>query len=157
VRFLRHLQWSGAVKQNDLLSLAVRIETLIITARERSVRPPRAVSLGLAMYVWSLADDLPTTAPPPVFEKHCGGCHQGPGLSGDLVAADEAGTDPSLARSPDRGTGFYRVPSLRGVGSRGALMHDGSLDGVEALLTSSHVPDLASDERASLSAFLRDL
>jgi hypothetical protein len=157
VRFLRHLQWSGAVRQNDVLSLAVRIETLVITARERTVRPPRAVTLGLALYVWSLADRLPMTPPPLAFVRRCGGCHEGPGLAGGLVDADQAGTDPALARSPDRGTGFYRVPSLRGVGDRGPLMHDGSVAGVDALLTSSHVPDLDDEERATLSAFLHDL
>ncbi|MGZ3451025.1 MAG: c-type cytochrome [Polyangiales bacterium] len=157
VRFLRYLQWSGAVKQNDVMSLAVRIETLIVTARDRAVRPPRAVSLALATYVWSLADGLSTTSPPAAFAKHCGGCHEGPGLSGGLVDPEEVGTDPKLAHSADRGTGFYRVPSLRGVGSRGALMHDGSVADVDALLRSSHVPDLDVDERATLAAFLRDL
>jgi hypothetical protein len=44
------------------------------------------------------------------------------------------GTDPWLGESPDRGTGAYRVPSLHGVGSRGPLLHDGTVPSVAAML-----------------------
>lgn len=156
VRFLRYLQWSGAVKQNDINSLALRIETLIITSSNYQKRPPRAIALGLAMYVWSLADALPMTPPPAPFVRACGGCHEGPGLSGGLIDADEVGTDPTLARSADRGTGSYRVPSLRGVGSRGPLMHDGSIKGFDALLD-SHGPGLSVSERGVIRDYLSRL
>ncbi len=36
------------------------------------------------------------------------------------------GTDPSLALSTRRGTGFYKVPSLKGLWYRGMFPHDGS-------------------------------
>lgn len=156
VRFLHYLQWSGAVKQNDLTSLALRIETLIITSSNYRLRPPRAIALGLATYVWSLADGLSTSEPPAAFVRACGHCHAGPGLSGGLIDAAEVGTDETLAHSPDRGTGSYRVPSLRGVGSRGPLLHDGSARDVEALLD-AHGPTLSETERASIRDFLRAL
>lgn len=156
VRFLRYLQYSGAVKQNDITSLALRIETLVITSSNYSKRPARPIAFGLAMYVWSLADSLPMTEPPPPFVRACGGCHEGPGLSGGLIDADEVGTDPTLARSADRGTGFYRVPSLRGVGSRGPLMHDGSIHGFDALLD-EHGPALATSDRSAIIAYLTGL
>jgi hypothetical protein len=156
VRFLRYLQWSGAVKQNDIHSLALRIETLVITSSNYSKRMPHAMALGLAMYVWSLADSLPMTEPPSSFVRACGDCHEGPGLSGGLIDVDEVGTDPTLARSADRGTGFYRVPSLRGVGSRGPLMHDGSIRGLDALLD-SHGPALSGSERTEILAYLSRL
>jgi hypothetical protein len=35
--------------------------------------------------------------------------------------------------SADRGTGSYRVPSLHGVGSRGPLLHDGTVPSLEAM------------------------
>lgn len=37
------------------------------------------------------------------------------------------GTDPSYALQTRRGTGYYKVPSLRGVWYRGPFLHDGSL------------------------------
>jgi hypothetical protein len=156
VRFLRYLQWSGAVKQNDLTSLALRVETLIVTSSNYRFRPPRAIALGLAMYVWSLADGLSTKEPPPAFVHACGNCHAGPGLSGGLMDAEEIGIDTTLARSLDRGTGSYRVPSLRGVGSRGPLLHDGSARDVDALLD-IHGPTLGAADRASIRDFLSAL
>jgi hypothetical protein len=38
-----------------------------------------------------------------------------------------------LGLSGDRGTGAYRVPSLRGVTTRGALLHDGSAPGLDSM------------------------
>jgi mono/diheme cytochrome c family protein len=142
VRFLTHLQQAGAVRQLDLNSLAVRIETLIITAHGGAVRPPRPISLGLAAYVWSLADKLPLRPPTTdaehrgaaLFAARCQSCHLPPGYAGPPVPQSEVGTAPELARSAIRGTGGYRVPSLRGVSTRGALLHDGTLPDAAALL-----------------------
>jgi hypothetical protein len=161
VRFERWLQWSGAVKQLDRTSLALRIETLIISARNYRERPPRAIALGLAAYVWSLADALPRTSPPPSFVAACGSCHEGDGLAGDRVDVDEVGTDATLARSLDRGTGAYRVTSLRGVGTRGALMHDASIVDLDTLLSPDRAGghryglDLGRAAREEILAFLR--
>ena len=46
VRFYSHLQYDATVKQIDLVSLAVRVETLIITSNAQAVRPPRVVALA---------------------------------------------------------------------------------------------------------------
>lgn len=43
-------------------------------------------------------------------------------------------TDPGLALYTRRGTGYYKVPSLRGLWYRTPLMHDGSLTTLEELL-----------------------
>jgi hypothetical protein len=43
-------------------------------------------------------------------------------------------TDPGLARYTRRGTGYYKVPSLRGLWYRTPLLHDGSLTTLEELL-----------------------
>ena len=37
------------------------------------------------------------------------------------------GTDPGLAMKTRKGTGFYKIPSLRGVWYRPLLLHDGSV------------------------------
>ncbi|MEZ4394176.1 MAG: hypothetical protein R3A48_24140 [Polyangiales bacterium] len=138
VRFQRFLHRAGAVEQRSLASLAVRVETLLITSLHGAVRPPREVAAGLAVYLYGLGDAMQTTAAQGdgarVFAERCARCHAGEGMSGGLVAADEVGTDPAIARSVERGTGSYRVPSLRGVGARRGLLHDGAARDLEALL-----------------------
>jgi len=161
VRFLSYLQHSGTVKQNDVTSLALRIETLIITSRDERARPPRVLARALAEFVHSLADDLPRDEPPAAFVEHCGDCHRGPGLSGGLVPVADVGTDPTLARSADRGTGHYRVPSLRGVSTRGALLHDGSIPDLATFLDPArdgghgYGLDAPSSDRREILAFLQ--
>ena len=41
------------------------------------------------------------------------------------------GTDPSLALKTRRGTGYYKVPSLKGVWYRGPFEHNGSVATLE--------------------------
>jgi hypothetical protein len=91
-------------------------------------------------------------------------------------------TDPGLALQTRKGTGFYKVPSLRGLWYRPRLLHDGSIGSLEemfdrARLDPDHVPggwkgpgvaqrpipghsfglSLNADEKAELLAFLRSL
>ncbi len=157
VRWQRYWQYGGAVENTGLAALAVRIETLIIGAYGGAVRPPRVIAL--AVYVDSLADELPTRVAvtederrgQTLFSERCGGCHVGEGMSGGLVSPAAFGTDPRHAANTERGTGFYRVPSLRGVSTRGALLHDGS----------GTLPSLLAREpegdRKALMAYLRTL
>ena len=141
-RYVTHLQHTAAVIHHDVISLAVRIETLLVTAHDGAVRPPRAVALGLAVYLYSLADALPRRAPATpqerrgaaLFAQHCAHCHAPPGYTGAPVALPEIGTDAKLGQSLVRGTGMYRVPSLRGLATRGPLLHDGTLADATALL-----------------------
>jgi mono/diheme cytochrome c family protein len=132
-------------------------------------RPPREISLALASFVWSLSDSLPT--PPEstatgadVFAKNCASCHDPQNnFTGEPVAIDIVGTDPTLGRSSQRGTGNYRVPSLRGLGTRTPLLHDASILSIDALLdpsrTNGHAFGLDLDQasRAALIDYLRAL
>jgi hypothetical protein len=185
VAWLGYLQQDATLKQTDLTSLAIRIETLVITSQNASVRPPRIVALALAAYVKSMAEPLPkesdaaaaSPAGKVVFESRCAGCHVPPALTGRPVSLGAIGTDPTLGLSRDRGTGAYRVPSLHGVGTRGPLLHDGTVPSLEALFDPSRptsayrsrlhgsgpVPghryglDLDDASRASLVRYLRAL
>ena len=92
------------------------------------------------------------------------------------------GTDAGAALKTRKGTGLYKIPSLRGVWSRRLLLHDGSLTSLEELfdagrlepdyepkgwnppgVTRRHVPGheiglaLSPDEKKALIAFLRSL
>ncbi len=141
VRWLTYLHQDATLRGADPVTLAIRLETLIITANNQTIRPPRIVTLALAAYVRSLGEGLPppetAAAASPngaaIFEASCAECHAPPGFTGAPVALNAIGTDPTLGRSADRGTGTYRVPSLRGVGSRGPLLHDGTIPSLAAL------------------------
>jgi hypothetical protein len=110
-----------------LEALAVRTETLLITARENLVRPPRELAFALAYYVWSLGkpESSPEPTPSASFRENCGGCHSGATGAGGLVSATRVGTDAAATESPLRGTGGYRVPSLYRVSQRQRLTHLG--------------------------------
>ncbi len=184
-RWLTYLQQDATVRSRDVVALAIRIETLIITSNENTVRPPRIIALALAAYLSSLASSLPmassAAAVSPrgasVFGAQCAGCHVPPAFTGEPVALDVVGTDPTLGLSAVRGTGTYRVPSLHGVASRGPLLHDGTVPSIDAMFDPTRptpaftgklhgtgaVPghlfglDLSGDDRTALVAYLHAL
>jgi hypothetical protein len=135
-----------------------------------------------------------------VFNKSgCAGCHPPPlytnnkltlakgfqlpaNTHGDAVVPITVGTDSRLALQTRRGTGYYKVPSLKGLWYRGPLEHGGSVATLEdwfnpARLRDDYVPTgfvgyklkhrsvpghefglyLSSDDRRALIAFLRTL
>ena len=172
VRDVGYLQADATVRQLDLVSLAIRIETLIITSHQQTVRPPRLVSLALAEYLWSLAPGVAAPAPATaqaqhgatVFTATCAGCHAPPDFTGEPVPLAAVGTDPTVGLSADRGTGNYRVPSLLGVADRALLLHDASVHSLADLLDPARTTpghrfgtDLSATDRADLVAYLSTL
>ena len=171
-------------------------------------RLPDAALFALAKYVYALQ---PPPNPNPrgpaarrgakVFARAgCAGCHPAPLYTNNkltlaagflpppdrpptlAVLPVSVGTDPGLALRTRKGTGYYKVPSLRGVWYRGRFLHDGSVASLEemfdpARLEDGHVPggwrppdvatraipghrfglDLSAQDRAALIAFLRTL
>ena len=91
---------------------------------------------ALALYIYSLK-------PPPnpnrrtplavrgeqIFEREgCAVCHTPPLYTNNqLMPVEGVGTDPGLTTTTRRGTGYYKVPSLRGLWYRGPLEHNGSV------------------------------
>jgi hypothetical protein len=51
----------------------------------------------------------------------------------DDIAAVSVGTDPGLALKTRKGTGLYKIPSLRGVWYRPRLLHDASVTSLEEM------------------------
>ena len=165
IRHQQHLH-HAATLLNDPIALAVRIETLMIVSHGQAVRPPRKVAAALAVYLLGLA---PTTPLPggegaAVFARECSSCHAGEGASGPPVALAAIGTDPAVGESRDRGTGFYRVPSLRSVGDRRRLFASGAVEDLDALLAPDRaVPghryglSLDARDREALLVYLRGL
>jgi len=125
-RHQQRLHHSGNL-YGGLEALAVRTETLLITARENVVRPPREIAFALAYYVWWLGERAASPEPEPsaLFRENCGRCHSGATGAGELISAAEVGTDVRATDSPARGSGGYRAPSLYRVSQRSRLTHLG--------------------------------
>ena len=174
----------NATLHSDLLALAVRIETLLITTYREGVRPPPSLALGLALYLWSLSGELPPersidtqSVGSSLFAQHCAHCHVPPHYSGVPVPLAVIGTDPALGISRERGTGGYRTPTLRGAKLRQQFLHHGVLPSVAAVLDpqrllesyrdGNHGPGpvrghlygltISASDRAALTAFVESL
>src|SRR5688572_19528479 len=183
----------------------------VLTDEQRRVRFRYAdeVLYAIGMFLMSLEPPKNSMQPPPdvrargeqVFKREgCINCHVPPTYtSGRLTLARgwqppadhpngadiisiSVGTDPGLSLATRKGTGFYKIPSLRGVWDRPFLLHDGSLTSLEemfdpARLDSQYQPkgwnppgaktravpghtfglSVAPDDKAALLAFLRTL
>lgn len=167
-----YLHWAGTI-DNDLIALAIRLETLLVTSSQQVLRPPREVVFALALYVWRMGDDgLPgdRAAHPEgaeLFSTHCATCHAADGSTPrPRVRIGDIGTDRAVGESSMRGTGFYRTPSLWRVGGRRQLLHDGSVSSLEELLDPARLEEvgghdfgmaLTPAERAALIDFLRSI
>lgn len=167
VRFQQYLH-KAATLQNDLLALAVRSETLMITSARQNWRPSRALAFSMAWFFWGLGEALPAvptdTPGRAVFDRICAGCHAGEGMTSSPKPLAAIGTAAAVGESPARGTGHWRVPSLRGVGDRGRLFSAGQVPDLETLLDPDRVApghpfglDLSAEDRAALLVFLRAL
>ena len=169
VRFQIALQRAATVR-NGLIPLAIRIETLAITSLQETFRPPRKLAFAMALYLWEL-EPVPIRKPEAatergeaVFADLCASCHKPPGFSGPSVPIEIVGTDPAVGTSPDRTTGTYRVPSLRGVGDRRRLLANGAVLDLEELLSANRAAKghtfgvgLPPSEKSDLVSYLETL
>ena len=182
----------------------------ILSDAQRRVpsRLPDEGLYALTMYLYSLQ---PPENPNPFNDKAargkrefegqgCNGCHTAPLYTNNklTLAADyrlpadspmteyvlpvSVGTDPGAALKTRKGTGLYKVPSLKGVWYRGRYLHDGSFTMLEEMfdpkrLQTDFAPSgwnpvgrehrsvsghefglkLGADQRSDLLAFLRTL
>ncbi len=164
VPFATHINSSGAVALPTPAALALRFETQYVVGHAMEARPSRVLTWALTMYVLTL--DAPPSTPDldspgaRVFEGACAGCHDpARGYGGPLVDARALNSDPASALSPARGTGFYKTPSLIGVGAGGPYLHDGGQPTLDALLDSGHPfgRALPEPDRRALASFLESL
>jgi mono/diheme cytochrome c family protein len=207
----RHRGIGDLMRYAALVSFAEAVDfaghRMILPDTERfRTRLPDEALYALALYVYSLQPppnpnpfDAQAEAGQELFRRErCGRCHTPPlytnnkltlalGFSPPKDAAEDilhvsVGTDPGLALKTRKGTGYYKVPSLKGVWYRGRYLHDGAVGSLEEMfdpgrLHSDHVRggfapvgadsgaipgheyglDLSPQERAQLIAFLRTL
>jgi hypothetical protein len=172
------------------------------------MRYSEAQLYALALYIYSLQPpanpnrfDSRADRGQRIFERErCGTCHTPPRYTNNRltpavgftippehrarydILSTSVGTDPRLTMLTRRGTGYYKVPSLKGVWYRGPFEHNGSVATLEdwfdrRRLRDDYVPtgfvgpgvktravrghefglNLADDERAALIAFLKTL
>jgi hypothetical protein len=163
---------------------------------------------ALALYIYSLRpppnpnkfDTLAEQGQKVFAREGCAGCHTPPLYTNNKLTPAlgfkvppehrqkydilpmPVGTDPSSALRTRRGTGYYKVPSLKGVWYRGPFEHNGSVATLEdwfdpRRLRDDYVPtgykpygvktlavkghpfglDLSPEDRKALIAFLRTL
>jgi hypothetical protein len=163
---------------------------------------------ALALYLYSLEpppnphpfDDLARRGQDVFTRERCGHCHTPPLYTNNMlvpapgfdppaahrqtydVMDRRVYTDPTLTLMTRRGTGYYKVPSLKGVWYRGPFEHNGSVATLEdwfdpARLRPDYVPTglappdgsprpipghpfglaLSDEDRAALIAFLKTL
>ena len=169
VRHQLHLH-RAATLENSLVALAIRIETLLVTSHGRALRPPREIAIGLALYLFGL-DSPPTRAPDAasergaeLFEEECAACHHAEGYAGAPVPIALLGEDASVALSPARTTGAWRVPSLLGASARRPMLADGSVRDLDDLLDPARESgghrfglELEAAQREALLAFVETL
>lgn len=179
------------------------------TVQRLAIRPPDEAMYALALYLDSLEppasphpfDDLARRGKSVFDDLDCGSCHPPPSYTNNElvpvpgftppdneatrrlhISKQRVDTDPGLALRTRKGTGYYRVPSLRGLWYRGLYEHSGSLAALEdwfdpRRLRDDYVPtgwrgpgvttravpghefglDLAADDKRALIAFLETL
>lgn len=171
-------------------------------------RLPDAALYSLALYLYSLSPppnpnrmDRDAKAGQKIFLRQgCPACHTPPLYTNNKLTLAmgfkpppekpatldidpvSVGTDPGLALFTRKGTGYYKVPSLKGLWYRGHYLHDGSVATLEEMfdpdrLKESHQPGgyrppgttnhairghtfglgMSARERKQLIAFLRTL
>jgi mono/diheme cytochrome c family protein len=177
LRDMPYLHHSVNWYQRGTATLAVRCETLFITSGGERYRIPRVLSWALAAFLRSLPPPEPLVAEPDaalaargeeVFdEADCSSCHVPPLFSSEaLVRVDEVGTDPLAGESPERGSGFYRIPSLRGVGRNAPYLHQGRFPTLRDMFNPRRDPavdghpfglELGEGDREALLQFLQSI
>jgi mono/diheme cytochrome c family protein len=171
-------------------------------------RLPDSSLYAMALYLYSLEPppnpnrrDEKAAAGEKIFTREaCASCHTPPLFTNNKltlargfsppkdtppsldVLPVSVGTDPGLAMNTRKGTGYYKVPSLKGVWYRGYYLHDGTVASLEELfdpdrLKDTHTPGgwrppgvttraipghefglrLSAPERDQLIAYLRTL
>jgi mono/diheme cytochrome c family protein len=140
-------------------------------AKRVEARLPDEALYALALYIYTLKPPLnqnpfdeKATAGQKIFAREgCIGCHTPPLYTNNKVTLAEGFSPPSdkpaaldvlpisvhtdagLALKTRKGTGYYKVPSLKGVWYRGHYLHDGSAASLEEMfdpdrLSDTHVP-----------------
>jgi hypothetical protein len=138
-----------------------------IKPARRPIRYSDEQLYALALYVYSLEpprnpnprDAVAVRGEAVFMSEGCGGCHPAPLYTNNKLTPApgfkipeehkkkydilpvSVGTDPWLTMKTRRGTGYYKVPSLKGVWYRGPFEHSGSVLTLEDWFDAARVRD----------------
>lgn len=170
---LPYLHHNANWHHRQTATLAVRCETLFVTASSERTRIPRELSWALATWQRALPPPEPENEPDDASARGeqvflaaaCDGCHAPPLYTSDRrVTVEEVGTDPSAGESEARWSGAYRIPSLRGVSRTAPYLHHGAIPDLATFFAPERSEpghpfglELSAEERADLIAFLRTI
>jgi hypothetical protein len=178
------------------------------STKRTKARLPDEALYAMALYIYSLKSppnpnpfDEKAKAGELIFKREgCAACHTPPLYTNNKLTIAEGfdppkkrsatldilplsvGTDSGLALATRKGTGYYKIPSLKGVWYRGHYLHDGSVASLEEMfdpdrLKDTHVPGgwsppgarthaikghefglrLSPEDKSALIAFLKTL
>jgi mono/diheme cytochrome c family protein len=141
----------------------------MLSDEQRAVplRAPDDLLYALAQYLYTLqppanphASDPRIAAGERIFAREgCAACHVPPLYTSNKLTLAEGfvppadhprardivrvsvGTDPGLALKTRKGTGFYKVPSLKGAWYRGRYLHDGAVTSLEEMFDAARLRD----------------
>jgi hypothetical protein len=164
------MRYAALIEYSDSMDFG-NFRMLSDAQRVVRIRWPDELLYALAQYIYSLRpppnpnprDELARAGEKLFMKSGCPACHAPPlytnnklapakgfepaqdhPLRADILAVS-VGTDPDLALKTRKGTGLYKVPSLRGVWYRGLYGHDGAVASLEdwfdpARLREDYVP-----------------
>ncbi|GAB4053001.1 c-type cytochrome [Spirosoma litoris] len=130
-------------------------------------RHSEAQLYAISKYVYSLKPPVNPNKPSALskrgetifIEQGCVSCHTPPLYTNNMLTPADGftvpddhlkkydifdisiGTDPGYTMKTRRGTGYYKVPSLKGVWYRGPFLHDGSLATLPDMLDPNRLQD----------------
>jgi cytochrome c553 len=165
-----HLDHTGLFPHRSVRDMMRYITTVTDVNAGHKIRYSDENLYALAEYLYSLKPPAnpnpPDAAGRKVFDRAgCARCHTPPLFTNnERIPAAEIGTDPRYTTDTPKATGYYTVPSLKGVWYRGRLEHNGRAASLEEWFDPERkIPghrfglDLKADERKHLIAFLRSL
>ncbi len=166
-RFLDH---TGLFPHNEPRDMMRYITTVTDVTAGHKIRYSDEHLYALTRYLYSLKPPTnpnpPNTAGKRIFERErCGKCHTLPLYTNNQrIPAEEIGTDARYTTETPKATGYYKVPSLKGLWYRGRLEHNGRAASLEEWFDPARKIqghrfglNLTAEERKNLIAFLRSL
>jgi hypothetical protein len=166
---VRHRSIGDLMRYSTLVQDTIGLARYGNIEPEQAPRPGMRYSdeqlYALALYLYSLQPppnphrlDATAVRGKRIFEREgCGGCHTPPLYTNNkLIPVDgfkppadhtddvlprRVGTDPRYALQTKKGTGYYKVPSLKGVWYRGPFQHHGAVATLEDWFDPARIGD----------------
>jgi hypothetical protein len=163
-----HLDHTGLFPHRSVRDMMRYITTVTDVSAGHKIRYSDEHLYALAQYLYSLKPppnpNPPDAAGQKIFDREgCARCHTPPlYTNNERIPAADIGTDPRYTTDTPKATGYYKVPSLKGLWYRGPIEHNGRAATLEEWFDPNRKAkghhfglNLKPDQRQHLIAFLR--